>query len=162
MSMLHGVWIAVAMLMAAPLFAQTSPAVDPPAENMRILREQLKADKKRVVTANLELTQAEAKAFWPVYEEYQKELHGINDRLAMLIVTYAKAHNANSLTDARALDLIERAIAVEEAEAKLKRAFLPKLGKVLPGRKAARYMQLENKIRAIVKYELAAEVPLAK
>jgi len=162
MSMLHAIFIAAVMVTTAPLFAQTSPAMDQPAENMRILREQLKADKKQVVTANLELTQAEAKVFWPVYEEYQKELHGINDRLAMLIVAYAKEHNANSLTDAGAVDLIERAIAVEEAEAKLKRTFLPKLGKVLPGRKVARYMQIENKIRAIVKYELAAEVPLAK
>jgi hypothetical protein len=45
---------------------------------------------------------------------------------------------------------------------KLKRTFIPKFSKALPGRKLARYMQLENKIRALVKYELAAEIPLAQ
>ena len=52
--------------------------------------------------------------------------------------------------------------AIEEEEVKLKKAFVPKLAKVLPGSKVARYMQIENKIRAIVKYELAGEVPLAQ
>lgn len=154
--------LVVAALLAAPVFAQGKPAADQTAGSMQVLREQLTKDKKLVVSANLDLTQTEAKAFWPLYEEYQKELHRINDRLAMLLVAYAKEHNAGSLTDARALKLIEAAVAVDEDEAKLRRAFLPRVAKVLPGRKAARYLQIENKIRAIVKYELAAEVPLAR
>ena len=79
----------------------------------------------------------------------------------MVIVAYAKEFNANTLTDAKATQLLEQSFAVEEAESKLKRAFLPKLAKALPGRKVARYMQLENKVRALVKYEIAGEVPLA-
>ena len=150
-----------AIVLAAPAFAQGKPAADKPADNMQILREKLKADKKLVVAANMELTESEAKGFWPVYEEYQKELHKINDRLAMVIVAYAKEYNARSLTDDKASKLLDEALAVEEAEIKLKLASVPKLSKVLPGRKVARYYQIENKIRAIVKYEIAAEVPLA-
>jgi hypothetical protein len=105
--------------------------------------------------------EAEAKAFWPLYEAYQQELHKINDRIAMTIVDYAKEFNANTLTDAKAAQLLQQSIAIEEAEIKLKRTFVPKLGKVLPGRKIARYIQIENKVRAIVKYEIAGEVPLA-
>jgi hypothetical protein len=108
------------------------------------------------------LTEAEAKGFWPLYEEYQKALHQINDRLATMLVSYAKEHNAASLTDEKASALLDRYFAIEEDELKLRRAFVPRLAKVLPGRKVARYMQIENKIRAIVKYEIAAEVPLAK
>jgi hypothetical protein len=107
------------------------------------------------------LTPAEAKGFWPLYDEYQKELHQINDRLATMLVAYSKEYSANTLTDDKASALLERYFAIEEAELKLKRAFVPRLAKVLPGIKVARYMQLENKIRAIVKYELAGEVPLA-
>jgi hypothetical protein len=129
---------------------------------MQILREKLKADKKLVVAANMDLTEVEAKGFWPLYEEYQKALHKINDRLAMVIVAYAKEHNARSLTDEKAKNLLDSALAIEEAEIKLKRSTVPKLSKVLPGRKVARYMQIENKIRAIVKYEIAGEVPLAQ
>lgn len=155
------VLLAVAALLAAPVYAQGKPAAAKPADNMQILREKLKADKKLVVAANMELTEGEAKAFWPVYEEYQKELHKINDRLAMTIMAYAKEYNAKSLTDEKATKLMNEALAVEESETKLKRSFVPKLSKALPGRKVARYLQIETKIRAIVKYEIAAEVPLA-
>jgi hypothetical protein len=147
----------LAALVALPAVAQTKPT----SSDMEILREKLKADKKLVVAANMALTEAEAKGFWPLYEEYQKELHKINDRLAMVIVAYAKEYNARSLTDEKAKKLLDDALAVEEAEIKLKRASVPKLSKVLPGRKVARYLQIENKIRAIVKYEIAGEVPLA-
>jgi len=108
------------------------------------------------------LTEGEAKAFWPLYEQYQKELHQINDRTAMLLVGYSNAYGTSNLTDEKAKALLENYFEIEEAEIKLKRSFVPKLSNVLPGVKVARYMQLENKIRAIVKYELAREVPLAQ
>ena len=154
----------VAALAAAPVFAQTKPAAPAaatPTDNMQILREKLKADKKLLVAANLDLTEAEGKKFWPVYEAYQKELHRINHEIVMVLVDYAKEFNAKTLTDAKASALLDRAIAVEESELKAKRALIPKVRAVLPGIKATRYVQIENKIRALVKYEIAGEVPLA-
>jgi Spy/CpxP family protein refolding chaperone len=150
-----------AALIALPAQAQTKPAPAAPADNMQILREKLKADKKLLVAANVQLTEAEAKKFWPIYEDYQKELHKLNDQIAMLLVDYAKDYNARTLTDAKASALADRSLAIEEAELKLKRAMLAKVRKALPGIKAAQYMQIENKIRALVKYEIAGEVPLA-
>jgi hypothetical protein len=149
---------------AAPAKPATTPAkpAAAPADNMQILRDKVAADKKVVVAAAMELTEAEAKAFWPVYEQYQKDLHKINDGIATLISGYAKEYNANSLTDEKAKQLVDRYIALEEQEVKLKKSVMPKLSKALPGRKVARYMQLENKVRALVKYELAAEIPLAQ
>ena len=147
--------------LAAPAIAQTKPAAGKPADTMQILREKLQADKKLLIAANMDLSEAEAKGFWPIYEAYQKELHKINDQMATTLVAYAKEFNANSLTDAKALQLLDRSIAIDEAEARLKKSFVPKLKKVLPGRKVARYMQLENKVRALVRYEIAGEVPLA-
>lgn len=156
-----------ASLAVAPVHAQTKPApakpaAAAPADTMQILREKLKGDKKLLVAANLDLTEAEAKKFWPLYEEYQKDLQKINDQIAMTIVAYAKEYNAGSLTDKKATELLNQSIAIEESETRLKRAFIPKLAKVLPGRKVARYMQVENKIRALIKYEIAGEVPLAQ
>jgi len=160
-----------AALAASPVLAQTKPAPAKPAatkpaaakpvDTMQVLREKLMADKKLLVAANMDLTEAEAKKFWPLYDEYQKELNKLNDRIAMVIVAYAKEYNADSLSDAKATSLLEQSFAIDEAESKLKRSFLPKLAKALPGRKVARYMQLENKVRALVKYEIAGEVPLA-
>jgi hypothetical protein len=150
-----------AALLALPAAAQDKAGAAP-ADNMQILREKLKADKKLLVAANMSLTEAEAKNFWPIYEDYQKALFGLNDRIAMLLVDYAKQYNAGKLTDAKARSLLDQSFAIEEEELKVKRAFVPRLAKVLPGQKVARYMQLENKVRAIVKYEIAGEVPLAQ
>ncbi|MEI6301855.1 MAG: hypothetical protein WCR74_10440 [Betaproteobacteria bacterium] len=163
MTSMKNVLLLAITLTALPAFAQ-APAPTPaakPADNMQQLRDKLSGDKKLVVTANLELTEAEAKAFWPVYEAYQKELYKINDKVALLIVNYSKEYNAKTLTDAKALALLNQYFALEESEVKLVRSFVPKLNKALPGRKVARYMQIENKIRAIVKFEIAREVPLA-
>jgi hypothetical protein len=139
----------------APAFAQ-----DKPADNMQILAEKIRADKKFVVAANMQLTEPEAKGFWPVYEAYQKDLQQINERLGKTIRAYADAYNKAPLPNETAKKLLGDALSVEEAEIKLKRSYVLKLEKVLPAWKVARYMQIENKIRALVKYDIAAGVPL--
>jgi hypothetical protein len=149
------VLFAVAALLALPVAAQT-------ASDMQILAQKIKADKKVVVAANMQLTEDEAKGFWPVYEAYQKDLAGINKRLIGVIKSYAEVYNKGAVSDEAAKKLINQAIAVEEAEVKLKRSYVPKLEKVIPGVKVARYIQIENKIRAIGKYELAAQIPLVE
>jgi hypothetical protein len=137
-------------------------AQDKPADNMQVLREKLKADKKLLVASNMQLTESEAKAFWPVYEEYQKDLMAINQRIGNLIKSYAADYQANTLTDEKAKKLVADYVAIEKAEAGLKESFVPKLSKVLPPKKVARYLQVENKVRAVVKYELAGEIPLVQ
>jgi hypothetical protein len=129
-------------------------------DNMQILGDKIKADKKLVVAVNMGLSESEAKGFWPVYEAYQRDLQKVNERLAKLILTYADAYNTGMIPNETARKLLDEFLAIEEAELKLKRAYVPKLKKVLPESKVARYIQIEHKIRAIVKYELAAQVPL--
>jgi len=130
--------------------------------NMEILRQKIKADKKLVVAQNLTLTDAEGAAFWPVYEAYQKDLQQINGRLTAVIQAYAQAYVKGPVTDAAAKKLIEDAAAVDDAEAKMKSSWLPKILAALPAAKAARYVQIENKIRALLRYELAAGIPLVE
>ena len=150
----------VLVLILAAFFAL--PAAAQTASDMQILAQKIKSDKKLVVAANLQLTEDEAKGFWPVYEAYQKDLDGINKRLLGTIKRYAEAYNKGPVSDETAKKLINEAIAIEEAEVKLKRSYVPKLEKVVPGMKVARYIQIENKIRAIGKYELAAQIPLVQ
>jgi len=160
-----GMWalFIVTVLMAAVMAFPTSALTqDKPTDNMQILREKIKADKKLVVAANMDLTESEAKGFWPVYEDYQKDLAAINQRIFKLIESYAADYRASTLTDEKAKKLIDELVAIEQAEAGLKTSSVPKLRKVLPEKKVARYLQIENKIRAAVKYELAAQVPLAQ
>ena len=143
-------------------FAPLGLAQDKPADNLQILRDKIKADKKLVVATNMELTESEAKGFWPIYEEYQKDLHRINQRIANVLESYAADFRSKTLTDDKAKKLIDEALAIEQAEVNLKSTYAPKLGKALPVKKVARYLQIENKIRAVVKYDLAQGVPLVQ
>lgn len=150
--------IALAVTISQPVLAQDKGG----NTNMEILREKIKADKKLIVAANMQLSEAEAKRFWPVYEAYQEDLKKINQRLGKVIVEYAEAYNKGTVPDATAKKLLNEALAIEDAEVKLKRSYVPKLEKVLPEMKVARYIQIENKIRAIIRYELAAGIPLVE
>ncbi|HET7008729.1 MAG TPA: hypothetical protein VFK65_24740, partial [Candidatus Binatia bacterium] len=139
--------VAVAIMMMG-LPALGSAAQDKPADNMQILREKIKADKKLVVATAMELTESEAKNFWPIYDEYQKELQKINRRMVNVLDGYAADFKSKSLTDDKAKKLIDEANAIDQAEVNLKSTFAPKLAKALPTIKVARYLQIENKIRA--------------
>ena len=155
---IFGMAMAIMLFSFAPLNA----AQDKPADNMQILRDKIKADKKLVVATNMELTESEAKGFWPIYEQYQKDLQKINQRIVSLVDSYADDFKSKKLTDDKAKKLIDEAMAIEQAEVNLKSTYAPKLGKALPVIKVARYLQIENKIRTVVKYDLAQGVPLVR
>ena len=151
--------IAGAILFAVPAFAQTEGTAD---TNMQILMDKVKADKKLLVASNMDLTDAEGKSFWPLYEAYQKDLQQVNERLGKTIATYAEAYNQGkgTISNDTAKKLLHEVISIEEQEVKLKRANAEKVGKVLPAAKTARYIQIENKIRAVIKFEIARQIPL--
>jgi hypothetical protein len=147
------------VLFAVPAFAQTEGSAD---TNMQILMDKVKADKKLLVASNMGLTDAEGKDFWPLYEAYQKDLQQINERLGKTIASYADAYNEGkgSISNDTAKKILDEAISVEEQEVKLKRTYADKVSKVLPAAKTARYIQIENKIRAVIKFQLAQQIPL--
>ena len=122
----------------------------------------IKADKKLLIAENLGLTESEAPKFWPVYEEYQKELATINEKLGRTVLAYANEYNAMTLTDEKAKALMNEALAVDEAELMLRRKYLDRLEGIVPAMKAVRYLQMENKIRALIRFDLAANIPLVE
>ncbi len=147
----------------AATFAQAKPSGnDKPASNLEIIHEKLKADKKLIVSKYMELTESEAKNFWPVYEEYQVDLQKSNERLLRLLQSYAADYRSKSLTDEKAKKLLDEWIAIERDEGKRRAAFAPKVLQVLPPKKAARYLQIENEYRILLRYDLAATVPLVQ
>ena len=144
------------LLLAVPAFA-AEPVSD---TNMEILKEKLKADKKLLVASNMELTDAEAKQFWPLYDSYQKELEAVNKQLFKTVKDYADAFNKGNIPNDTAKKLLGEALSVEDQEVKLKRTYSEKLEKVLPATKVARYIQIETKIRSLIKFEMAQQIPL--
>jgi len=146
-----------ACMLVVPCVVQAQTASD-----MEILRQKLKADTKLVVAEVMQLSAAEATGFWPVYDAYQTDLGQLNARLVQLIKSYAEAYRTDTLTNDRAQALTDEALKIEQAEVDMKRAYLPKLSAVVSPVKAARYLQVETKIRAVLKFDLATEIPLAK
>ena len=151
-------------LMAAMLFgfAPVGPAQDKPANNLETTHEKLKTDKKLIVGKYLELTDSEAKKFWPVYEEYQKDLQKLNERLGSLLQSYSTEYRSNSLSDEKAKKLLDEWLALDKDEASHRKTYAGKVVQVLPAKKAARYLQIENEYRLLLKYDLAATVPLVQ
>ena len=147
--------LGVALAMVVPGISQ-----DKPADNMQIVLEKVRADKKLLIAENMQLTEAEAKAFWPVYERYQDELFLLRARAAKLIKDFSDAYE--QMTDETAKKLMDEYMTIETLGPKLRQAYLPKFRKVLPEVKVVRYYQIENKIYAVLIYEIAANIPLMK
>ena len=147
--------VAVAIMCLTPAFAENAQNT-----NMQILIDKVKADKKLLIANNMDLTDQESKAFWPYYEGYQKKLDQINSNMGGIIDEYAEAYNKGSVPDDVAKKIINEALKIEGAEVIMRREYAEKLTKVLPATKVARYLQMESKIRALIKYDMAANIPL--
>ena len=149
-------FMAVAMA-ATTVWAQGQPA---PANDQQALRSAVKADKKALVAKTLDLTPAEAAKFWPLYDNYQRSLNTANRQTALAVeelVGYDKP-----LSNVFAKNLANEMLAADEAEIKARRKMQNGVMKALPPKKAARYLQLEGKIRSFQDYDLAVAIPLVK
>jgi hypothetical protein len=146
--------------MVVPGRTQEKQADSMQVVNMQIVLEKIRADKKLLVAENMQLTEAEAKAFWPVYDQYQDELFLLRSRTAKLIKDYADAYD--KMNNDTAKRLLDEFVTIEALGPKLRQAYLPKFRKALPETKVVRYYQIENKIQAVLFYELAANIPLIK
>ena len=153
----------IVMLMVTALMVALggiAAAQDQIANNMELVKQKVRTDKKLFIAENMALTEAQAKEFWPVYESYQAELEKNFERMAKLIKLYAE--NYETLTDEMAKKIVNEWFAIDDKELKLRKSYLPKFQKVLPDIKVARYFQLERKIFATVDYAMAANIPLFK
>ena len=148
-----GSWSAIAQ----PTSKESQPISK---ESMDIVREKIRADKKFFIASNMELTEAEGKAFWPVYEEYQPELMKLGEQKLYLIKKFSD--NYESMSDEKAKELLNEYLAIDTTRHKARLQFLPKFREVLSEKKVARYYQLEQKSFAASNYELAANIPLLK
>lgn len=147
-----------AMLVLLALAAPPLPAVGAEQDSLKALTEKYQRDRKRLIEENLSLTAAEAKRFWPVYAEYERELFKLTERRRVLIAEFGENYDAMSDVIARKI-LMDR-IEIEEERHRLRRRYLPRFEKALPIKKLARYYQIESTIRSAVEAGIADELPL--
>ena len=153
------IWLICVLLLAVPTLAtaQEKSATPPTPAEWRV---KIQADKKGIVERSMNLTADEAAKFWPIYESFQRELERPQREYRQAVIDYVATES--SLTDANAKRLVEQALAAAVADARVRQKYFKKFAGVLPAKKAARYMQLENKIQSVLRYETAAAVSLAQ
>lgn len=148
--------LAVLLAVAAVPRAEAQNARD----TLEVLRSEVLADRKAVVAEAMGLTETESAAFWPVYDEYQTAVNSMRKRRMDIILDYAGAYP--NVTDEKAGELLASHLALKKDWAEVEAKFVDKFKKVLPAKKVARYYQIENKIDAIINYELAAQIPMVR
>jgi len=128
--------------------------------NLEILRDTIRANKKALVAASLDLTDEQAKEFWPIFDRYQKDLTAINDRYVRIIEDYEA--NFVNLSDEKAMQLLNDYLTAETDRVTLRREYLPQFAQTVPGRDVARFYQIENKMDAVIRHDLARTIPVVK
>ena len=149
--------IAVALaslLLTAPAFAQTA------TDELEAARAQIHADRKAIVAQLMNMTDTESAAFWPIYNLYREDVRKVDDRVIAVMKDYGA--QADSITDVQSQKLLDQWMALRTERAGLQKTYVKKFGKALPAKKLVRYYQIENKMDAIIQYDLATNIPLVK
>src|SRR5260370_22786948 len=138
-----------------------SPKSDVPEASsnadIQMLRKDLRSQKKQIVAANMDLTDAQAEKFWPVYDQYTADLVKINDAKAALVQEYAQSYD--TMTGDQAENYLRKRAAVEESIMQLRLKYLPIFRKVLSGRETALFFQIDWRLGLMIDLQLA-QMPL--
>ena len=154
------VTLALAFVVTAfPLasFAQDAAST---AADEQVLLKQIQTNKRGVFADNLKLTESESKAFWPVYDQYEADLKKLNDRFLQLINDYAAKYD--TLTDEQAASMLKDRLTIDRKRTDLRVKYCDRIAKVLPGKKALRFAQLESRIDNLAMRNLYSVIPLAR
>ena len=159
-TMLTGLAMVVAL--AAPSsrsFAQTETATGIEVEkDLALVRRNLRAEKKKILAENVPLTETEATKFWPVYDQYAADMSKHYDEFYALIKEYAA--NQKTLTDEQAISILKKWSDIQVDVAQTRQKWVPRIEKVIPGRKAAHFFQIDRRLYALMDLQVASQIPL--
>ena len=153
------VLVAALLATGSTAFAQTVTATGVDVEtDVVLLRRNLRAEKKQLIALNLTLTEAEATKFWPVYDQYAAEMAKHNDEFYALIKDYAAKQK--TLTDAEATSMIKQWAAIQVELSQTRQKYVPLVEKVITGRKAALFFQIDRRLYALMDLQTSSQLPL--
>ena len=127
-------------------------------KDLALIRRDIRAEKKKIIAANVSLTETEATKFWPVYDQYVAEMTKHNDEFFSVIKDYAA--NQKTITDAQASSMIKRWVEIQIARDQTRQKYIPLFEKVIPGRKVALFFQIDRRLYALLDMQVASEIPL--
>ena len=145
--------IFVIVIIAAPLNAQVNMS-----DAIELTRTVIETQRQAIIVANSDFTEEESQAFWPVYKEYRAGVDALIGRVFDVIQEYAE--DWETMTDEKAQEMLNAYLAIEKEKLALKTECVRTLSEILPSKKVTRYIQIENKLDAVIQYDLAANIPL--
>ena len=163
---MRNILIAVAILGAPAFFtcpsihAQEVTKASVTDNEVELMRQDLRSKRKQILAANIQLTDAEAEKFWPVYDQYAADQRKAYDIHYGLLKEYAA--NIDKLTDEQALSLTKRWSDSDSAKAQLRAKYFPAFEKIIGGKRAARVCQLDRLLTLMIDVQIASDVPLIK
>jgi len=131
-------------------------------DEIELTRAAIKVQKKQLIAQNMNFTASEKEKFWKLYRKYQDQLDFINGRRVKLIADFADALKNKSLSDEKALKMLNESLHNQRLRLSTKQTFVDKFQEILPAKKVARFFQLENKLDAIINFDLARQIPLVE
>ena len=152
-----GIAIVFAFFAAISVAQEKTPLVTLKAE-IEAARKMMVTERKLVIAGELVLTPDEAKAFWPVYNEYLEEMRAVGDDEVKLITDFSD--NYRDMSDEFADRMLQDHLDIQSRTLKIRRSYLKKFKKVLPTIKVAKLYQVENKLDAVMDYQLASQIPM--
>jgi hypothetical protein len=129
-------------------------------KDVQLLRQDIRAKKKKLIASNLQLTADQATRFWPVYDQYTADLVQINNAKYDLIKEYAQ--NWGTMTDDQALSMLKRSLEVDAQVNQLRQKYVPIFNKVVPGKTTATFFQLDRRIQSMIDLQLGSQLPLVQ
>jgi len=153
---------AVLVSSGSPLAAQTysTPLPTVNEKDVALLRKNLQAEAKQLITKNMQLSDAEAAAFWPLYDQYAAEVRKVNDTRFGLVKQYAKVYK--TMTPDEADSMFKLLCDADQTIISLRVQYLPQFEQVLPGTKAALFMQLDRRLDSLFNVQIASQLPAIK
>jgi hypothetical protein len=127
-------------------------------QDVEMLREDLRSQRKQITAQNMSLTADEATKFWPIYDQYRQAAIKPNDERWALIKEYAA--NYNTMTDAQAQDYMKRSTAVEQQLLNLRMQYVPMVEKVISSKKTALWYQIDRRIDLLINLQLSSVIPM--
>jgi cyanate lyase len=141
------------------LLAASLAAAQTVKEKLDLSREAVESQRRILVAGSVPMTDAEADAFWPLFDAWEKDRRPLDARANQLVADFLAA--GAGLSDARAKAMVDEGLKIEEARVKLRRSYMDRMAKAIPPRKLARFYQIENKLDAVVRADIAKQIPLA-
>jgi len=151
---------ALCALLLSSAFAQTVEVSAKPITDadIQLLRSDVQAQKNQIIAHNMQFTDSESAAFWPVYRDYSRDQSAIGDERVQLIKDYAQHYD--TLDDTKADNMTRRLLNIEAKVVNVRQEYWPKFEKALGAKRAAKFFQVDNRLTLIVNLRLVSEIPL--